>query len=504
MKIILSFWKRLSSFDGIVWTCIITFGLLIGGIIWAGDRTSLKVSYFSWQGKQIGIQDRYFTLEFNRPVDQKSVEANLITEPSLPGKISWKRGKMIYTLTDLPIYGSKYEIQLEGAKASYSDREVESFINVINTHDRALVYIGVESAVNTGGKLEREEQERGKLILCKIVQPNSAITQLEKVILTPGDLIVTAFEIYPAGDKILFSAFEPGQGVASQQLYTVTTGLNFQVPTAAEPAGRLKIILDAKDYRNLQFDLSDNGKTIVVQRENHRNPADAGLWIIPETEQARPLGIQTNQFIVSPDGQTVAISQPTGVGIIPLTEQSGSPQFYAGYEKIIGFSKDGKRKLLVRNNPDFTRSLLLVNQGGETQELFQTRNPIVGCVFEPREEKTFYCLKTDLVRQEDGTVTEEPFLSIIDLVNNKDIPFLALPNYKDVQMSMSPDGIALLFDQVVTTSFEVDNDLVTVSGKSIVDGRLWVLPLPEVVSEETLPSIVPEELNPGFKPRWFP
>ncbi len=36
----------------------------------------------------------------------------------------------------------------------------------------------------------------------------------------------------------------------------------------------------------------------------------------------------------------------------------------------------------------------------------------------------------------DGKVKEEPFLGIIELKTGKMTPLLALPNYRDVQMSM--------------------------------------------------------------------
>lgn len=487
--------KRLQGFDWVVLICAISLAIAIALLLWRGDQTSFKVSHFSWEEKQVGIKDHYFTLSFNRPVDRKTVEENLLTNPPLPGKISWTEGQLVYTLTELPIYGTKYEIQLQNATSTYSNQPIEAFISVINTHDRAFAYIGIEG------------QERGRLILCNIIQSNQSTTQLKKVILTPEDLVVTNFEIYPQGDKILFGAFDPSkgsEGLNQQQLYTVTTGLNFQLSGKGEPSGRLERILDAKDYKNWQFDLSDNGQTIVVLRENQRNRADAGLWVIPENGKPRPLGLQVNEFILAPDGQTLAISQEQGVEIIPLNSQSGSPQFFPGYEKVVGFSKDGTQKLLVKNNPDFTRSLFVVNQEGKGQQLLQTNNPIIGCKFEPREEKTLYCLKIDLVEQAKGKFREEPFLSIVNLKTGKDIPFLALPNYQDVQMSMSPDGVALLFDQLVTTPFGLKNNLVTEGGQGIADGRLWLLPLPEEVTEENLLKILPEELNPGFKPRWLP
>jgi hypothetical protein len=174
------------------------------------------------------------------------------------------------------------------------------------------------------------------------------------------------------------------------------------------------------------------------------------------------------------------------------------------YERIVGFSADGSGRWLVRKNSDGTRSLYLVNAAGKAKLILNSKNPLIDCELEPRQKQTLYCLKTDLVLAQNGQVTEEPFLSIIDLAKTQDIPLLALPNYRDVQMSMSPDGVALLFDQVVTTPFPVNDDLVTASGKTIADGRLWLLPLPETINVQTPQTITPQELNPGFKPRWLP
>jgi hypothetical protein len=190
--------------------------------------------------------------------------------------------------------------------------------------------------------------------------------------------------------------------------------------------------------------------------------------------------------------------------VIPLDFQGGKPQFLPTYEKILAFSRDGRQKLMVKSEPDNQRSLFMLNDQGESRLLLRTVNPIISCEFEPRQEKTLYCLKSDLVMGSDGKVKEEPFLGIIELKTGKMMPLLALPNYRDVHMSMSPDGVALLFDQLATTPFGVRNDLVTGEGSSIADGRLWLLPLPDQFSPNSIPKILPQELNAGFKPRWLP
>ena len=48
--------------------------------------------------------------------------------------------------------------------------------------------------------------------------------------------------------------------------------------------------------------------------------------------------------------------------------------------------------------------------------------------------------------------TERPYIALIDLETGKQKPLVLLPNQQDVQMSLSPDGLALLFDQVVTAT----------------------------------------------------
>jgi hypothetical protein len=63
-------------------------------------------------------------------------------------------------------------------------------------------------------------------------------------------------------------------------------------------------------------------------------------------------------------------------------------------------------------------------------------------------------LLTQLIKGEE--YQEEPFFASIDLKaanENKQTlvkPLVVLPNQRDIQMSLSPDGLALLFDQLGT------------------------------------------------------
>ncbi|MGK7873065.1 MAG: Ig-like domain-containing protein [Xenococcaceae cyanobacterium] len=497
--------KILQRLDIVALASILVLSLLIGIVLWNGDRTTLRVSKFSWEGKQVGVKDRQFTLTFNRPVDRASVEKNLQIKAllsdekikPLPGKISWTGRNLVYTLTELPIYGITYQVELQEAKqlgasstinrvpTEKQERGMEPFVSRFSTRDRAFAYLGVE------------EEEKGRLILYNI-------NNQKKSILTPADLVVTNFEIYPDGDRILFSAFDrtrQNKGFAQQQLYTVTTGLNFQSPDKLQPVGRIKLILDAKDYHNFKFDLSANGKTIVIQRTNRLNPAESGLWVVPEEGEPRPLGMPGGEFVIAPDGKTLAVAQRQGIAIVPLTPEMGSPKFFPEYAKILGFSKDGSRKLMVKDNADSTRSLFLVTNKGVEKKLFSTKGQIIDCSFEPRQEQTLYCIKTDLV-EEEGQYREESSLAAINTETTEDL--LELPNYREVHMSMSPDGLVLLFDQVVTTTPRSNKDLITESGQAIVAGRLWGLRLSDIQTADNQTRIQPEKLFSGFNPQWLP
>ena len=105
---------------------------------------------------------------------------------------------------------------------------------------------------------------------------------------------------------------------------------------------------------------------------------------------------------------------------------------------------------------------------------------------------------------------EEPFIAAIDLeaAKNKEKlpvkPLVVLPQQRDIKMSLSSDGLALLFDQIVSTTPSASKGLRTDEGQAITDAVLWLLPLVDSTSSDTPVQLEPERLLPGFKPRWLP
>lgn len=488
----------LKRFDKIVLGSIFVLSLLVA-LLWGfGDRQPVSVQQFSWEGKKISVTDRSFFLSLNQTVDPEFVAANLTIEPSLPGTLSWSGKDFFYTLSELPIYGQEYQLKLaapeatddESAETSVAEGgQIEPFLARFQSRDRAFAYIGTEG------------DDRGRLILFNL-------TQQAKSILTPADLTVLDFETYPDGDRLLFAAIPSAAlntNLEDLQLYTVTTGLNAASTTEAEAAiGKIDLVLDADEYINGKFQLAKNGRRIVVKRINREDPRDRSLWVIEGNAEPRGLGIPAEEFLLSPDAEVIAVTQQGQLSLVPLGRNSGAIQAKEKFTRLLAFSPDHSQQIALQETDGIT-SLYVLNedQAEGDRILLRTLTPIIDCRYEPRYGQTLYCLKIDEAESL-GQVVEEPFLSAIDLETGDEIPLLALPNYRDVRLSVAADGLALLFDQVVTANPTPNADLFTENGLAVEGGRIWLLTLPELERDVAIQAVPPESLMPGFRPRWMP
>lgn len=492
--------------DRVAIAVVLGLSLLIGALILSGDHASPKVREFSWSDQPIGVEDTAFIFTFSHPMDRRSVEENLQIQPDLPGKFSWAGRRMAYTLEEPAPYGQSFEIRLAGARDRFSESQedgltIQPFEAQFRSRDRAFVYLGV-----TG-------EEAGRLILYNLTRQDSQV-------LTPPHLSVIDYEPYPQGDRILFSAIErdaADTGFLKQKLYTVATGLNPQVDRTGlkrwlpflrrEPAasGTIELVLDSDQYQNLKFDLAPDGKTIVVQRVNRDRPSDFGPWII--REDAEPERIKTDpggDFLITPDSGSLVLAQGEGLAILPLKADTEPLDFLPKFGVVLNFARDGSAAAMVKFNTDYTRSLYLVtNQGNET-ELLRTEGSILNVQFDPTQQ-VLYCLVTQLLPGE-GYV-EQPRLVAINLDTQTRTDLLLLPIQRDIQMSLAPDGLGLLFDQTIAADPNVPMDVTqpqTSDGRMIADARLWFLPV-TVPKNGKIKVAEPEPLSvAGLRPRWLP
>ena len=503
-----------------------------------GNQTAPRIRDFSWQNKQIGAEDTAFTLTFSRPMNQQSVEEHLKVNAlvpdadprPIPGKISWAGQRMAYTLEQPAPYGYEFELSLDQATDRFSEPDnpkstIDPFAATFRTRDRAFLYLGVEG------------EEEGRLILYNL-------TEKDKRILTPSNLVVLDYESYPEGDRVVFSATDREshqEGVLSQKLYTISTGVDVEGSSAPpidskgiqasrgirgslnaiaseSPSKTIQddepvLLLDDNGYQNLKFDLSPDGQSIVIYRVNRNDLSDFGLWILRPNQNPRPLETEPGgDFLITPDSQSLAYLQGEGLAILPLDPEANISEtiepldFLPQYGMVLNFSSDGSKAAMVQfsgegNKP--VRSLFLVTNQGIEKELLVTNGSILDAQFEPTGQ-FLYCLVTKL--QSVDTFLEQPFLTAINLDTGEQTSLLLLPQQQNIEMSIAPDGLGILFDQVKSTTDPRFSDTLLRGddGSSITGSQLWFFPL----SLDEQKQIIPANPDPipvaGLHPKWLP
>jgi hypothetical protein len=488
--------KRLSQpLDRVAITAMAILAILIGVLVGGGDHTTPLVRGFNWQDKSVGIEDTAFTLTFNRAMDWPSVQKHLQITPHLSGKLSWAGRRLAYTLTQPIPYGTQFQVKLahvEEAGRIPNDRgkAMQPFSGQFRSRDRAYCYLGVNG------------EEAGRLIL-------NNLTQKQKTILTPLDLVVLEFQPYPYGDRILFSATtraSEAQGNSNPQLYTVTTGLAVNPPdmdsSPAQQGGKVELVLDNKTYQILKFDLAPDGSRIVLQRAPREGSGlgEVSLWQLPAGESPQPLKkIQGGDFLIAPDGRSLVIAQGQGLAIVPLehTATDQPLEFLPKFGMVLSFARDGSAATMLKFNPNFTRSLFLVTNQGEQTELLKTTGSILSAVFAPNQQ-LLYCLLTQVASGKE--YVETPYLATIDVKTKAETRLLDLPNQRDMSMTLAPDGSALLFDQAVEAKAKDPGVMRTNQGSAIATSNLWLLPLQSTNGQPRQPQAI----GSGLDPQWLP
>ena len=310
----------------------------------------------------------------------------------------------------------------------------------------------------------------------------------------------------------------------------MTTGLNHletQIPrwkvwqrsTAPAKPAVIQEVLGSKTYQNLKFDVSANGKNIVVQRINRNDPNDFGPWIISQGQSPRPIETEPGgDFIIAPDSQSLLLQQGEGTAVISLTsettqgtsEVSGETlDFLPEYGLVLDVASNGSAAAMVsfnQNDPEqrFTQTLFWVSRQNEEKPLLNATGSILDAQFDPTNE-LLYCLISQLLPGE--TYQVQPYLIAVNVKTGELYDLLAMPAQPSVNMSLSPDGLAVLFDETVTAEAE-DATIRSADGLAIATSKLWLLPLFQTsdsrLGKRPTPA-QPQELPfPGLHPVWLP
>lgn len=478
-------WSKLHPLDRVAIITIVLLSLLIGGIIWSGDHTYPKVREFSWQDQQIGVEDTAFILTFNRAMDWQSVADNLKIQPPIPGKLSWSGRRLAYTLNQPVPYGQSFQVTLDQAteatrSSSKESVKMQPFTGQFRSRDRALIFLGIDG------------EENGRLVLHNF-------TRNTHQILTPATLTVLDFKADLKRDRILFTAIDrtkSDQDVFEQKLYAVPSA-----PTDTPPSYQL--LLDNQDYQLLDFDIIPNGEVLIVQQFSRRENEPVSLWEL--TDSGPPRRLQHNadgQFLITPDGQTLVVSQNQGVAMVSLygDAQNKPIDFWPKFDQILSFARDGSVALMAQNNPDSTRSLYSLSNQGQERELLKVGGYLLDAEINPSTQ-TVYCLYT--TSNLGQTASFDLHISAIDLDTGKEQRLITIPKQSSGSLSLAADGSALLYEEVTVTDKPSQSVVRNPVGQTVSESYIWLYPLQDANTVSPPPK-KPQKLLAGIQPLWLP
>ncbi len=476
-----------------------------------GDRSAPYVREFSWANRPVGAEDNSFALRFSRSMDRPNVEAKIqiksdprnpqsVFQPIkqvMPGKTSWSGKKMLYTLNSPVPYGTSYELKVQDVTAASNDgkpigKEITPFVQAFNTREKMFGYIGTDGA------------DRGRLMIQRFPQTleNKATEKSPTpVAITPPEYLVKDFRFTPGGEGVFFTALlasNSNELLSRQKIYRTSIQNSGQNP---EP----KIVLDSNEYQNIRFELSNDGKILVVHRVGVKNPSDFGIWVI-DAQQGTTLQriSQGGEFKITPDSASIAVSEGQGVALKPLVPGTDSTEFMAKYGKLLSFSPNGAAAALEKYNDDSSRDLFLVTNQGVEKKLLNVKGEIQATQF-AADARTLYAITAEFpqgIAENENLADTSKYnaqisLMSIDLTTFKSEPLAKLPQQQDTALSLSPDGRSLLLDQVVTGGAN-QKILTAADGQPIERGMISMLNLSQPKAKPELLPIA------GFNPRWAP
>ncbi len=450
-------WRRISRWQpldrwvlGVSGVCVV---VLVGLIGW-GLFSPPGVQEFSWQQRKIGAWERQMSLTFNRVMDQTSVEENLRIEPRLPYRQIWVGRRLVLTLPQPASYGRTYQLRLAAAQDQQGRQMPGEFTGAFRTPDRQVLTIGVEG--ETAGRLMLVNLEVNRQIL-----------------LTAPGLKVTQF--YPTRDQETVYYLGTTSTVQKQDLYQLS--LSTQTSTR---------VLDPQTYQNLRLQVSPSGEVVIVERIDPQDPTGTQLWIRHgDTGSFRRLELDTQlagDFLITPDDQGLLMSQGQGISILSLQEQGEAETFLAQFGQALAIKGDGSEAAMVKFNPDYSRSLWIVSNTGDSQELLTTEGSFLAGEFAPAEP-IFYTLVT---QRDPEDFTESPQLLALNWETGDRQTLVRAPFPLELDFSLAPDGRSLIYS-VLRPSQGVPDPRAPIgpTGQSIAEGQLWWLDLeqPEALAE---------------------
>jgi Tol biopolymer transport system component len=457
----------------------IAIGLALGSMLLLGDQTKPQVKNSNLTDQKLRPEKAQMLFTFNRPMDRASIQRGFTLNPPVMGKFSWSGKRFAFTPASPLVYGQKYDLRVTGK--DQIGKAMVPFKSTITTPARKFFYIGTEGS------------EKDHLIAVDFDFDRKQQQQL-----TPDNQIVLKFIPHPDGNKLYYLAFRPEDKTGlSEQDYQSLYEVKFAQPD--KPSSQA--IADFKQWSNIDFTLSPDGKNLLIQRLKKSSTPEFGLWLLDTNESNldwQPFYYSQLSGAISftPDSGALAGIDSGGLVIAPLsTEKRNKPQpeFITGYAQFFDFSADGQSALVSRYTAAFRSELVILRTNGQVRKLITTGAILSQAKFDPLGQYIYVILLFEPKRVEDR---EHYQLVRFDLKTGKQ---KELWNQMDRNLNafdLSPDGKYILAEHAksVPLKSKLRLSLERVRGSEL-DSTVVLLDR----DGKLIPGFAP---RPGTAPQW--
>lgn len=422
--------KSSNKFNQLFWILFTCLTLVISLMLGLGDQSYPRVMETNLKDEILPLTTNQLVLTFNRNMDHASVEKHFTITPKIEGKFSWIGKKMAFSFNESLRSNEKIKVELKGA-LDESGVLMENYERNYATQNQALYFIGTD------------EGQKDRVVGFDLDQKKSSV-------LSPENLIVKDFRVHPDQKLIYLLGYKKGDDDKRSNLY------EFDVENQI-----LKVLVDGEKEYVFAFELSPNGKILLVRKGNI-NPydqsslIDAGsLWTYEINTQKWKIfwnkDLYGSEFYFSPDSNYLVGRMITGdITILPVSKNPDKVVYLENYAGNYNLSPDGHQLVFVDFPDPFSpNNLLLRDDDGTTQTLIEKGGQIQFPIFNKNGDRIYFLMsKVTDDFEETGLLSISPFhLYAYDLKQQKLIQLSNDEKYFEGFFHLSTDGRWIGFER---------------------------------------------------------
>jgi Tol biopolymer transport system component len=422
--------RQVERFDlAIAVVCLALF-VMIGIVIARGDQLGIMIQ--SYGPLEMGSSRAQIRITFDEPVEQESIEANVIVDPPVQGTFSVKQNLVVFSPAQPLRQGQDYTVVVRAGIQATTGRTLKQNLQWrFRVSPPRVVYLGpVDSIVQN---------------LYLIDPPMSGETALK---ITDSQDGVISFDVAGDGSAIVYEQLQP-QGTSSLFLFDTATHTS-------------RVLYDCKDAVCSAPSWRPDGGAIAFERAelNSGTGMAAGaprVWVLDlATNTARPLFTDSQKLGYSArwssDSQRLAVVSVTAGGIVVHDFASGKDSLIESQQGEVGeFSPDNKwlffPKVLQLPDTRFVTHLVLVDISSEPfvqHDLVPDNDPSddVGAMWLP-DSKHLVVLRRP---GGPGGIARSQ-LYRVEISTGKATPLTDDASYGQSNLSLNPTGEAIVFQR---------------------------------------------------------